>query len=430
MSCTQLRPGTNEEAAGREIPPLAAVGLLPFAMLAVLLPRTSAAQQWLATPEIEIAAQHIDNPRLEEDEGGDEDTEKITGGLVDAALAFRRLTETSSFVLRPAVAVYRYPDDPDEDSESYFLDLDANSEGRRSSWRLRGNYRQQDVFRGETTPSDIDDFIEDDVQTGSGRTFVRRQRDLWRIQPGFTMEFTELTSVEIDLSYLDVSYDTEEVGSAVDYNDTRIDAALVRALSPYNRIELGVFASRYEPDSGPRETDSAGALVGYRQSTSDISTFFVDVGAQETKTQSASDPDVEFSDTSFLWNIGYERQLEVTRWRFDLGQNVTPSGSGNLVERDMYRAIMEHQLQPRWLLELSALYMNTSSVGEEDVVTTDSDERDYLQGRATLAYQITRSWTVEALYSFTHQDFADTPGDAQEHEVRLSFVYQPPLPTE
>lgn len=424
MRCKRLHntKTSPKSAAGRMIRRSAAAVLLPLTTLLVLMPVTSGAQQWLVTPEIEIAAQHVENPRLEEEE----ETKSITGGLVDMGLALQRNSPTSSFVLRPAVTVYRYPDDPDEDSEAYFLDFDAGREGQRSSWRIRGNYHQQQVFHGETTTSDVDDFIEDDVQTGTGRTFDRRQRDLWRVAPGLTVEFTELTSLEVDLTYLDVSYDQQELGEAVDYRDMRIDTALVRALSQYNRIEFAVFASRYDPVSLPRETDRAGARVGYRQSTSDISTFFVEVGAQEAQAQSALDPELEISETSFLWNVGYEHQLEVTRWRFDLGQDVTPSGSG-LLERDLYRAVMEHQLQPRWSVQLAALFMNTGRIAGQDAVSLS--ERDYLQGSATLAYQITPSWTVQGLYTLTHQDFADTPGDGQKHEFRLSFVYQPPLPT-
>jgi hypothetical protein len=424
MSFAQTR---RKGRAGRSRRPAGAV-LACCTLPGLAAPGIAAAQQWLVTPEIEVAAQYLDNPHLREDgEEGAIDAVSIKGGLVDAALALRRNAPTSSFLLRPAVAVYRY-DDKDEDSEGYFLDLDTNGEGRRSAWRLRGNYRQEQVYRSETTSSEFDDLLPDDVQTGTGRTFVRRQRDLWRVQPGFTMNFTEVTSLALDFTYHDVTYDVEEAGEAVDYNNTRIDAAIQRALSPYNMLELGVFAFRYDPSEPSRETDVAGALVGYRHSASEVSTFFVEVGAQETRTDSLSDPDVEVSETSFLWNIGYQRQLEVTHLRFDLGQEVTPSGSGNLVERNLYRAAMTHQLQPRWLLELSAVFLNADSVADEDVVS--SSDRDYLQARASLGYQLTRSWTVQGLYAFTHQDFADISGDAQEHEFRLSLIYQPPLPTQ
>jgi hypothetical protein len=391
----------------------------------LLLPRTSPAQQWLFTPEIEIGAHHVDNPRLAEDS----DTEAITGGLLDVAAALRRNTETSSVLIRPGAAIYRYTDATDEDSEAFFLDFNADNQGLRNSWRFRGNFRQQQVFRGETTSAEIDDVgIDDSVHTGTGRTFVKRQRDLWRLNPGLTLDVTERTALEVDFNYLDVQYDTQELAQAVDYNNTRVDAAVVYALSEHGDLEFGVFGSRYDPAAASSETDSAGARVRYQQSVSDISSFFVDVGAQQAETQSVFDPEADVSETSFLWNIGYDRQLEVTRWRFDLGQNVTPSGSGNLVERDLYRAVMEHQFQPRWSLLVSAVAMNTNTLAEEEVLV--NDDRDYLQGRATLAYQITPSWTVEGLYSLTHQDFADIPGDAQEHEVRLSFVYSPPIPTQ
>jgi hypothetical protein len=396
---------------------------LAAASLLLLLPRSSPAQQWLLTPEIEIGAHHVDNPRLSEDT----ETDAITGGLLDAGLAFRRNTQTSTLLLRPRAAIFRYSDAPTEDSESYFLDFGADTENQRSTWRIDGNYRQEQVFRGETTSADFDDIADDEVQTGTGRTFTRRQRDLWRLNPGASFELTQLTSLRVDLSYLDVQYDLEELGEAVDYNDSRIEAEVARSLSQHSEISAGVFASRYDPQNVDRETDSTGARVRYQQGVSDISTFFVDIGVQESRSETA-DPDFELSKTSFLWNLGLERQLEVTNWRFEIGRRVTPSGSGALVERDLVRAVMDHQLQPRWALRLSAVALTTDSVADDDVIS--SANRDYLQGRAALAYQWTRNWTVEGLYSLTHQDFADIPGDAQEHELRLSFIYRPPLPTE
>ena len=400
---------------------LAAAGLF------VLLPTPSPAQQWLFTPEIEIGAHHVDNPRLAEDI----ETDAITGGLLDAGLALRRNTQTSSVLLRPRAAIFRYADAPEEDSESFFLDFNAQTESQRNTWRVDGNYRQQQVFRGETTSADFDDVdagIDDEVQTGTGRTFTRRQRDLFRLSPGVTLELTQLTSLRFDLSYLDVRYDQEELGEAVDYNDSRAEAAVVRTLSQHSEISAGVFASRYDPKDLERQTDSAGARVRYEQGISDISTLFVDVGVQESQADSLTDPGFDVSKTSFLWNLGLDRQLEVTRWRFEVGRRVTPSGTGSLVERDMVRAFMDRQLQPRWSLRLSAVALTTDSVADQEVVNTNS--RDYLQGRAALAWQWTRSWTVEGLYSLTHQDFADIPGDAQEHELRVSFIYNPPPPTQ
>ncbi len=407
----------------------ALAGGLAAATLAMLLPGAAAAQQWLFTPEIELAAHHVDNPRLAEQTEAD----TITGGLVDAGFAMRRNTQTSSVLLRPRAAIYRYSDAPDEDSEAYFLDFNADTRTQRSTWEIQANYRQEQVFRGETTSADFEDGgidgdigIDDDVQTGTGRTFTRRQRDLWRISPGVTFDLTQLTSLQLDLSYLDVQYDVEELGEATDYNNSRIEAALAHALSQHGEISAAVFAERYDPVNIARETDSIGARVRYQQSVSDVSTFFVDVGVQESQSETSANPDLDISKTAFLWNLGLDRQLEVTRWRFEIGRRVTPSGSGSLVERDMARVVMERQLQPRWALRLSAVGLQTNAVDEG---ISDND-RDYLQGRATLGWQWTRSWTVEGSYSLTHQDFADIPGDAQEHEIRLSFIYRPPLPTQ
>lgn len=404
---------------------MAVIIALPMSLL--VLPSVTHAQQWVLLPEIEVGAQYIDNPRLREN-GPVED---ITGGLLDVAAAFHRNTETSSILIRPSAAVYRYSGDSNEDSEAYFFDFNGEKLGQRSTWFFKGNYRQQQVFRGETTSSEIDDVgIDDSVQTGTGRTFERRQRDMWRLGPGFTFEFTERTALKVELNYLDVQYDVQEADEAIDYTNGRADVSIVRTLSEGTILEFGVFGSKYEPDAVSRDTESVGARLRYEKDVSDISTFFVDLGAQDSEIQSVASPGSDLSETSFLWNLGYRRQLELTQWTFDVGQSVTPSGSGALVERDLYRVIMRHQFKPRWSLELAGVLMNTDTLSRDDVVTASRNERDYLRGNAALAWQMTPNWTIESLYMYTYQDFADIEGDAQEHEVRLSLVYRPPVPTQ
>ena len=404
---------------------LAVFTALPLSLL--IQPSVTHAQQWVLLPEIEVGAQYIDNPRLREVDP----VEDITGGLLNVAAALRRNTETSSLLIRPSAAIYRYSGDNNEDSEGYFFDVNGEKLGQRSTWFFKGNYRQQQVFRGETTSSEIDDVgIGDSVQTGTGRTFERRQQDMWRLGPGFTFEFTERTALKVELNYLDVQYDVQEVDEAVDYTNGRADISLVRTLSEGSILEFGVFGSIYEPDAVSSDTESIGARLRYEKDVSDISTFFVDLGAQDSELQSSVSPGTDLSETTFLWNLGYRRQLELTRWTFDLGQSATPSGSGALVERDLYRAIMQHQFKPRWSLELAGVLMNTNSLSRDDLVTAGPNERDYLRGSAALAWQMTPNWTIESLYMYTYQDFADIEGDAQGHEVRLSLVYRPPVPTQ
>ena len=414
--------GAPTDSRGTMLRSISAVTIACLVAGPILVPQAVQAQQWIITPVIEIGAQHVDNPRLVE---GDGETDDITGGLLDVAAEFRRNTEISSVLFRPSAEMYRYSGDSDEDSESFFVDFDANRQGQRSTWRFRANFSQQEVFRGEITDAEFDDIgVDDDVQTGTGRTQVRRERDLWRIRPGVTFDFTERTGLRFDVNYITASYDTQAVGEAIDYQNIRADASIVRALTPDSRFEFGIFGSRYEPDND-RDTDSVGLRARYEKEVSDISTFFVEGGAQESNIPSAAVPGTEVSETSFLWNIGYRRNLERTAWRFELGQAVTPSGAGVLVERDLFRATMRHQLRPRWWLDLSAVAVLSESVDES---VTTSNDRDYFQARAGLAYDLTRNWSVVGGYRLTHQDFADTPGDAQEHEARLSLVYSPPIP--
>lgn len=230
---------------GRPAPAGAAIAAASLLVGFAALPSATMAQQWLFTPVVEIGVQHIDNPRLIE---GDGDTKNITGGMLDVAAEMRRNTQISSVLFRPSAAIYRYSDDSDEDSEAFAVDFDANRSGQRSQWRFTTNFSQQQVFRGETTSSEIDDTgIDDSDHTGTGRTFTRRERDLWRVRPGVTFDFTERTALKLELNYMNVQYDSQEIGEAIDFSNSRADAAVVRALTPDSNLEFGVFASRYDP---------------------------------------------------------------------------------------------------------------------------------------------------------------------------------------
>ena len=390
----------------------------------ILATPPAAAQQWHVAPELEVGAQHVQNPRLDETD----DSSTIDGGILNLAVALRRNTQTSSMLVRPRVEVERYSGDSNEDSEAYYIDFNGERRWQRSEWRLRGNYRQQQVLRGEGTDPEIDEEgIGDEDVTGTGRVLVRRQRDMWRLYPGASLNLTQRTALRIDLNYLNVQYDNQTIGEAIDYTSGVATAALVRRLTPDSNVQFSIFGRTYQPDDDTlSETESIGVRIRYNKKVSDVSTFFIDFGAQDAEIEAASIADEDVSATSVLWNVGYSRRFERTRWRFAVGQSVTPSGSGSMVERQLYRAIVSHQLRPRWTIDASAVFQNTNSLGVSE--DSDSDERDYLEIGATLGYQLSRKWVLEGSYDYTYQDFADTSGDADRHEFLLSFVYRVPVP--
>lgn len=82
---------------------------------------------------------------------------------------------------------------------------------------------------------------------------MRRNRDTLRLRPGFTLYFTDRTSLKVDFNYLDVQYDTQSIGEAVDYTNNRADASIVRALSQDSKLEFGVFASNVEQSNATRD---------------------------------------------------------------------------------------------------------------------------------------------------------------------------------
>jgi hypothetical protein len=82
---------------------------------------------------------------------------------------------------------------------------------------------------------------------------------------------------------------------------------------------------------------------------------------------------------------------------------------------------LRHQFRPRWYGELAAC----CNVRTRWTDAVEFNERDYYQAALLTGYQMTRAWVIELAYSYTYQDYEDTPGDAQANDVFLTVNYQP-----
>lgn len=143
MSCSRPQQLTPQESRLRTFTvfhrEMLTICLLVAGLIA--LPHVALAQKWVLSPLVEISALHIDNPRLKENDA----TENITGGLLIVGGELQRKPETSRVLIGPTAVVYRYSGNNNENSESLLLNFDAENNGQRSNWRLRGNFRQQEV---------------------------------------------------------------------------------------------------------------------------------------------------------------------------------------------------------------------------------------------------------------------------------------------
>jgi hypothetical protein len=395
---------------------LAVVSAAMFAALAA--PCAVNAAEWTLAPDLRVGTISNDNNRLSET--GQEIV--VWGGFADLAAVAQRRTEVSDTSLRPRFVVSRYPGDEDEDAESAFLDFITRTRGLRHQWEVRGNLAVADVLRGEFVQLDFPDPDLDNPDTvGTGRVNVRRTRTLWRLAPRFSYDLSERTAGGVGLDYTDVSYDKQRVGEAIDYNNARADAFVLYRMSPVSRFRTTLFASNYESEQINNDSTAYGLRARYEHDVGETTRLFLDVGGQRTTVEIGGGQGLEATENGFLLDAGVSRRWERTRVAASGGRSVLPDGSGFLREVDRLRFNVVHDFTARWYLDAAAALLRTRSL--EGLVT--SSDRDSYEIRATLGYDITTNWSVEAQIGRLMQDYLDDPGEAEANEYSLAVRYSP-----
>jgi hypothetical protein len=380
---------------------------------AALLPEARAAEYTVA-PDIRVGAHFNDNIRLRET-----NEIEVLGGRAELGLLTRWRTETSEILLRPRVRVSRY-DEEIEDSEDYYFDFSALSEGERSRWSVVGNAAREQIVRGQRIEFDIIDRLEDPDLGEFGRIDVQRRRSYFRVAPSFSYEVTERAEAGIGLGYRDVRYSPQLPGEALDFTDARAETFFTYWLTPLSRFRTTAFVSRFEADAIGNDSTTYGLRGRYEVDLTETYRVHVDVGGQRTEIE-AGDGAVDDSATGFLFDAGVRRQLERTEIRLSGGRSIQPSGRGFLRETDRIQLALHHQFLPRWYGELAGRAQRSDVVGDGP----GANARDSLDIRALFGHQLAPEWNLEASYVFRHQDYEDTPGSASANEAFLTVNYQP-----
>jgi hypothetical protein len=404
-----------DRVTGHIVSPRAAAALA--FLVGLLLAPCSQAAEWSLGPEIRTGGRYEDNPRLRE--GGDED--EITGGYLDLAAVAERRSDTSTFQIRPRLYFDRY-DDSDEDSDDQYLDTVWRTRGQRSTFDFRGNISNQQVRRGETSEVDFaESELDEEDQSTSGRIDRRRDRLRWRVRPQYEYDLSQRTKIGVGAEYVDVDYNNEELGEASDYSNATGRLFIERELSQKNRARLTGFASAYDSSDVNNDSKSFGGALSFERDVTETFSWYASGGAAWTEVEAGDNNEIDENQTSFLFSSGVKREWERTRLQAEASRSLDPSGTGFLKTRDGVRVNLRHQFRPRWTGDLGVYAFRDEDV--DDVV--EVNKRDYARILTRLSWQMTPEWFIEGSYTYTYQDYDDTPGDADSNAVALGIAYRP-----
>jgi hypothetical protein len=407
----------NKEISALSLPLPSLLLWLTFAILIVASPQLAQAQEWRFEPIVRVGGEYDDNARL--DNRTDREV-KLEGFLVDLKANINYSSAKTSFFMNPSVLLRNYPDEPDYDSDDYFLDSRLTHQLQSSTIGFRARFDQQSVRTGERAISDLEiddpDEITDD-DSGRGRLLFG-DRSKWLISPFWDYQLSDTSTIGVNLQYSDVQYEDVFANVLADYTDARLNLTYRRKLSDVQTGLLNVTGRRYDSQASLGETTGYGVMAGFERVLSEKTSLTAMIGVEDSKVSELSfDPEV----------VGYVRlirNLETIRMFAEYRRSVSASGSGSLQARDSVSLNFRRRLNEKISAGLGVRAYESGGIGG----VTTIDDRSYVQLRSSVLWYLSTSFVIEASYRYTVNDrstFSFLGERANANQVNIWFTYQP-----
>lgn len=390
------------------------IALCCIVLPAAILSDPVQAQEWKFEPTIRVGGELDDNATL--DIRTDQEV-SLSGMLLDLQAAVRYSSDKTTFLFQPRALVRNYSDDPEFDSEDFFLRSDFNYNARSSTIGFRAFFDEQSVRTGERANSDLaiedpDDLTADDT----GRVLRFGDRSKWRMAPRWSYRFSNIASIGANIDYYDVEY--EDVISDIydDYTDTRLNVNYRRKFSNVNTGLLTVTGRKYDSAQALSDTTGYGVMAGLEYALSQKTRVMAMVGFEDSsQTGVVYDPEVTA-------NVTLTRSLETIRMFAQYRRSVNASGAGRLSVRNALNLNFRRSLNEKISAGVGVRAYQSSDIDGELTV----EDRDYIQLQANFSWYLSPAMVIEADYRYTVNDRGAEVGErSNSNQVNLWFVYQP-----
>lgn len=374
----------------------------------VLLTTSASAANWEFAPRIEGGYKYDDNYRL--DLPGSEID--VSGAEADARFTLRTLDPRTNFEITPRVRATYFPNEGEEDSTDYFLGGSVDDVTPRRRTGVRADFSHEDVVRSELPDTEFEGGLGDPQAGDSGRTIERNKRDLIRVSPYFSYEFSERYRAEFNAHYLQADFDRQFVDSQQDFSEFGVSAGFGYRTSELSSLTLRALASEYETTF---DTQAYGAEVEWRTNFSPTAEMYVSLGAQQTE------PDNDDGQTNVIAGVGGRWTSQRNALFLDFTRTVGVVSAGTIVERHQLRMRIDHDVSPRLSLLLGARVSRDEDLAEDGGYPT----REYATAEAGVEWRWQRFIALRATYNYRWQEYADEPSDASANGFLIGVVYEP-----
>lgn len=390
--------------------------VLPIAILGSGI----ASAEWQFDTILRAAGDFDDNATLST---RTDDEVDLSGYMAEASLDMIYTSERSYLSLRPMVRTRNYGNDvetEDWNADDQFFNILGFFEGDKNSFRIFSDASRELVRTAELADADLDTEIDpDDIADDQTGLVTNQRRNRFRISPRWTYRFSNLSSIETDLSYLTTGYEnTDDPVSLFDFTDIRLRTGYRRNFSARNSAMFSISARDYDTDrfAGDRKSfEIAGSFI---RRLSETTQFRARVGIESLEQEDIGLPTLSI-DPQPTAEISLSRQLKTIRLLAQYRKRVNASGRGALTTRDELNLRFSRDLNDRVTVGLGARAYKAETVS--GIINT----QDFVQIRGQVVWRISRAFSMQADYRHTVIDRGLIDGAADSNRFTLWLSYQP-----
>jgi hypothetical protein len=323
--------------------------------------------------------------------------------------------------IRPRLEYREYPEDSQDNRLEAYLDFNAIQRWQRSSLSVFGNLEHRDEFNAEFNPAIYDTFNPAPPTTPeTGKAILGGTRDSAYIVPTYNFKFSPLLAGGISGVYQRMQYSPDDEFTHVNFQYYSGKAALTWSLSQRSELSFAGFGSKYEALHFDSHATGAGGSVDFdtnwtQKLSTSASVIFERVKITETAPQI-----LDTSANAWGGTVGVVYTAQVSRFKFNAGHVITPSGGGSLYTTDQIRFQYDRDLSYRLTATAAAIGLRDRGVTSN----VSGDYRSYLQTVVEAKWMMARTWFLQGGYQYSWQKFQLDPSGAANNRIYVRVVYQ------
>ena len=401
----------------QKVPTILRLVVLPVFILGA----NFASADWKFDPALRASWDFDDNATLSP--RTDEEID-LSGYIAEASMDFIYTTDRSYLSMLPIVRTRNYGNDVEDEAwnaDDQFFEMLGQFDGDRNSFRIFGDYGREAVRTAEVADAGLDTDTDPgdiaDDQTGVVNTSQRRER--FRIAPRWTYRFSDISSLENELSYQQTSYDeVEGLQQLFDFTNISFRMQYRRKMSARNTAIFRLSARDYNSDRFAGDRRSYELAAGFVRNVSQTTQFRARVGIESVEREDVGLP-TESIDPQPTLELTLNRRLETIDFLAQYWKRVNASGRGTLTARDELYLRFARRLNDRVSVGLGARAFTT------ETISGFANSEDYVQLRGQVVWRVSRSFSMQADYRHTVIDRGRVDGAADSNRFTLWLSYQP-----